>query len=143
MIRDGHYTVSDLMGLGKHILGRRHVLPGVVATLTVLQVEGTFTTGTHLITVDQPISSAEGDISRALYGSFLPVPSNDLFPGYPEEEYSALNAPGAVSPGEGMILLNPGRKRTRIHVTNKGDRPIQVPPHPNAHQSDKNANDNG
>ncbi|KAL4937706.1 hypothetical protein BDV06DRAFT_226713 [Aspergillus oleicola] len=130
MMRDGTHTVSQLMSVGKHILGRRHVLPGVVSTLTVLQVEGTFTTGTHLVTVDQPISSEDGDIDRALYGSFLPIPDETLlFPSYPESEYEALKAPGAISPGEGRIELNPGRKRTRLRVTNRGDRPIQIGSH--------------
>jgi urease len=114
------------MSIGKHILGRRHVLPGVLATLTVLQIEGTFTTGTHLVTVDQPISSEDGNIELAMYGSFLPIPSESLFPSYPESEYEPLKMPGAISPGDGKIELNPGRKRTQLRVTNKGDRPIQV-----------------
>ncbi|KAL4781735.1 hypothetical protein BJX76DRAFT_359593 [Aspergillus varians] len=129
MMRDGKHTVSELMSIGKHILGRRHVLPSVIGILTVLQVEGTFATGTHLVTVDQPISSEDGDIEQALYGSFLPIPPDSLFPSYPESEYESLNMPGAISPGEGKIKLNPGRKRARLRVTNKGDRPIQVGSH--------------
>lgn len=126
LMRDGKQTVSELMSIGKHILGRRHVFPSVVASLTMLQVEGTFTTGTHLVTVDQPISSEDGDIEKALYGSFLPIPPESLFPSYAEAEYESLKMPGAISPGEGMIELNPGRKRARLRVTNKGDRAIQV-----------------
>ncbi|CAI7626227.1 unnamed protein product [Penicillium palitans] len=129
MMRDGKHTASELMSIGKHILGRRHVLPAVISTLTVLQIEGTFTTGTHLVTVDQPISSENGDIELAMYGSFLPIPPESLFPSYPESEYEPLKMPGAISPGEGMIELNPGRKRTQLRVTNKGDRPIQVGSH--------------
>ncbi|KAJ5375568.1 hypothetical protein N7517_007574 [Penicillium concentricum] len=129
MIRDGKHSASELMSIGKHILGRRNVLPSVVSTLTVLQVEGTFVTGTHLVTVDQPISGEDGDIELALYGSFLPIPEQSLFPSYPESEYEPLKAPGAISPGEGRIVLNPGRKRTQLKVTNKGDRPIQVGSH--------------
>ncbi|KAL4801772.1 hypothetical protein BDV18DRAFT_69770 [Aspergillus unguis] len=129
MMRDGKHTVADLMSIGKHILGRRHVLPGVVALLTVIQVEGTFTTGTHLITVDQPISSQDGDIERALYGSFLPIPSPDLFPSYKEEAYNTMNMPGALDPGEGDVVLNPNRKRVKLKVTNRGDRAIQVGSH--------------
>ncbi|CAP86608.1 Pc20g12790 [Penicillium rubens Wisconsin 54-1255] len=129
MMRDCKHTASELMSIGKHILGRRHVLPGVLATLTVLQIEGTFTTGTHLVTVDQPISSEDGNIELAMYGSFLPIPSESLFPSYPESEYEPLKMPGAISPGDGKIELNPGRKRTQLRVTNKGDRPIQVGSH--------------
>lgn len=115
------------MSLGKHILGRRHVLPSVVTQLQVLQVEGTFTTGTHLVTVDQPISSADGNIELALYGSFISPPSESIFPVYEDADYDPHLAPGAVVPANvDKIELNPGRKRTRVRVTNKGDRPIQV-----------------
>ena len=69
------------------MLGRRHVLPSVPATLTELQVEGTFPTGTYLVTVHHPVSSDDGDLEKALYGSFLPVPSNDAFPPLEPSEY--------------------------------------------------------
>ena len=39
-IRDGKHSVSSLMDLGRRILGRRHVLPSVLHTLTEVQVEG-------------------------------------------------------------------------------------------------------
>ncbi|KAL3468839.1 Urease, beta subunit [Aspergillus californicus] len=128
-MRDGKHTVSKLMSIGKHILRHRHVLPVVDSTLTVLQVEGTFATGTHLVTVDQPVSTEDGDIKLSLYGSFLPIPSDGLFPSYAETEYEALKMPGAISPGEGKIELKPGRKRTRLRVTNKRNRPIQIGSH--------------
>jgi urease len=44
-IRDGNYSVSQLMQLGKEMLGRRHVLPSVPALLHDVQVEGTFVDG--------------------------------------------------------------------------------------------------
>ena len=44
-IRDGVYSVADLMQHGKTILGRRHVLPGVSALIHEIQVEGTFVDG--------------------------------------------------------------------------------------------------
>lgn len=47
------------------------MLPSVVSTLSLLQVEGTFATGTHLVTVEQLISSEDGDVEMALYGSSL------------------------------------------------------------------------
>lgn len=116
------------MSLGKHILGRKHVYPSAASGLTILQVEGTFTTGTHLVTVDQPISTADGDIEMALYGSFLPIPPDSAFPAYSESEYDTVNGPGAIMPAHDNpeVELNPGRKRTRVRVTNRGDRPIQV-----------------
>jgi urease len=115
------------MSIGKTMLGRRHVLPSVVSTLTELQVEGTFKTGTYLVTVHHPVSSDDGDLEKALYGSFLPVPSKDAFPLADASEFDGKKMPGAVVPvKEGKITLNEGRKRIQLKVTSKGDRPIQV-----------------
>lgn len=115
------------MSLGKTMLGRRHVMPSVVSTLTELQVEGTFPTGTYLVTVHHPVSSEDGDLEKALYGSFLPVPSKDAFPLADPSEYEAAKTPGAVVVAkEGKIELNKGRKRVQLKVVSKGDRPIQV-----------------
>jgi len=115
------------MQIGTTMLGRRHVMPSVVSTLTELMVEGTFPTGTYLVTVHHPISSDDGDLEKALYGSFLPVPSKDAFPLIDASEYDAKKMPGAVVPvKEGRIILNEGRKRIQLKVTSKGDRPIQV-----------------
>lgn len=77
-IRDGR-SVAELMDLGRQLLGRRNVLPAVPALLDVVQVEGTFLDGTKLVTVHHPISREDGDLALALHGSFLPVPSPDLF----------------------------------------------------------------
>ena len=44
-IRDGAHSVAQLMQLGKAMLGRRHVLPGVVTLVKEIQVEGTFEDG--------------------------------------------------------------------------------------------------
>lgn len=57
------------------------------------------------------------------------MPSNEieLFPGWAEEEYEATKMPGAVVVVKDQkIKLNEGRKRVRVRVTSKGDRPIQV-----------------
>lgn len=115
------------MSIGKTMLGRRHVLPSVVATLVELQVEGTFTSGTYLVTVHHPISSDEGDLERALYGSFLPVPPREAFPDPDPNDFLPEKMPGAVIPvRNARIALNEGRKRIRLKVMSKGDRPIQV-----------------
>ena len=109
------------------MLGRNHVLPAVLKTLTQVQVEGTFPSGTFLVTVDYPISSDSGDLERALYGSFLPVPSEEAFPPLDPEEYELERMPGAViTLRSKKVELNQGRKRIKITVTNRGDRPIQV-----------------
>lgn len=51
-IRDGVFSVAELMHRGKTLLGRRHVLPSVPALLHEIQVEGTFIDGY----VSNPIS---------------------------------------------------------------------------------------
>ncbi|KIV82087.1 urease [Exophiala sideris] len=130
LVRDGNHTCADLMSMGKQLLGRRHVMPAVVSTLHTVQIEGTFKTGTYLVTVDHPISSDDGDLEKALYGSFLPVPSKDAFPLPDASEYEDRKMPGAVIPvKEGKIALSEGRKRIKLKVTSKGDRPIQVGSH--------------
>lgn len=115
--------------MGTTMLGRRHVQPSVVASLSELMVEGTFPTGTYLVTVHNPICSDDGDLEKALYGSFLPVPSNDMFPLPEPTVYEATKQPGAVVAvkGEaGTIKLNEGRKRISLRVKSMGDRPIQA-----------------
>ncbi|CBF89498.1 urease Ure [Aspergillus nidulans FGSC A4] len=130
LIRDGQYSVADLMSIGKTMLGRRHVLPSVPSTLVELQVEGTFTTGSYLVTVHHPISSDDGDLEKALYGSFLPIPPADTFPDPDPEDYLPEKVPGAVIPVKNArITLSEGRKRIKLKVMSKGDRPIQVGSH--------------
>jgi Urea amidohydrolase (urease) gamma subunit len=127
LIRDGHYSVADLMSIGKTMLGRRHVLPSVLATLVELQVEGTFISGTYLVTVHHPISSDEGDLERALYGSFLPVPAPEAFPDPDPQDFMPEKMPGAVIPAKhARVELSVGKRRIRLKVMSKGDRPIQV-----------------
>ena len=117
------------MSLGKTMLGRRHVLPSVTSTLAELQVEGTFPTGTYLVTVHYPISSDDGDLEKALYGSFLPIPPADAFPDPDPEDYLPEKMPGAVVPVKSMgVILSEGRRRIKLKVMSKGDRPIQVLP---------------
>ncbi|KAK8061479.1 urease [Apiospora phragmitis] len=129
LIRDGQHTVADLMTIGSTMLGRRHVQPSVPSTLHEIQVEGTFPTGTYLVTVHNPIATENGDLAKALYGSFLPLLSPDLFPAAAAAEYEAARQPGALVAVKGRIALNPGRRRVRLRVTSRGDRPIQVGSH--------------
>ena len=53
-IRDG-WTVSQLMDLGRKLLGRNQVMPGVPEMIYDVQVEGTFPDGSKLVTVHHPI----------------------------------------------------------------------------------------
>ena len=49
-IRDGR-TVAELMNVGRQLLGRKQVMPGVPEMVLEVQVEGTFPDGTKLVTV--------------------------------------------------------------------------------------------
>ncbi len=129
LIREGR-SVAELMDLGRQFLGRRQVLEGVAELVPEVQVEGTFPDGTKLVTVHQPISSEDGNLELALYGSFLPVPAVETFT--PDGESDATRAagpPGAYEIAPGTITLNEGRKSVTIKVTNTGDRPVQVGSH--------------
>lgn len=122
-IRDGR-SVAELMDLGRQMLGHADVMPGVAEMLDEVQVEGTFPDGSKLVTVHRPIAAERGDLSLALYGSFLPVPTTER----------GLSDEGPVNPGEmmvsaGEIELNAGRATLTVEVTNTGDRPIQVGSH--------------
>src|SRR4051812_803433 len=79
-IRDGR-SVSELMQLGRKFLGLNQTLPGVPELITEVQVEGTFPDGSKLVTVHHPIVAENGELSLALYGSFLPVPDLSKFEG--------------------------------------------------------------
>lgn len=139
-IRDGK-SVAELMNLGRQLLGRNQVMPGVPEMIYDVQVEGTFPDGSKLVTVHHPIAVENGNLALALYGSFLPVPDNSLFAKKPASD---LPGAGTTSPspgGEGEIIpgasiiedgdieLNAGRTMIELSVTNLGDRPIQVGSH--------------
>ena len=122
-IRDGR-SVAELMDLGRKFLGRNQVMPGVPEMIHDVQVEGTFPDGTKLVTVHHPIAGENGDLTLALYGSFLPVPSLAAF-----KPSGADVEPGAVEVLPGEVELNARRETVTLAVTNLGDRPIQVGSH--------------
>jgi len=123
LIRDGR-SVAELMDLGRRMLGRAQVLPGVPELIAEVQVEGTFPDGTKLVTVHHPIALEQGDLPLALYGSFLPAPSAPAAIPPAEEPI-----PGEVLTAPGEIELNAGRESIALSVVNRGDRPIQVGSH--------------
>ena len=127
LIRDGR-RVAELMDLGRKLLGRRQVLPGIPELVTEVQVEGTFPDGTKLVTVHHPIAAQDGDLALALYGSFLPVPALSVF-GAQEAAPAEEERPGEVLPAPGELVLNAGREAIALKVTNLADRPIQVGSH--------------
>ena len=123
-IRDGR-SVAELMDVGRRLLGRRQVMAGVPEMVHEVQVEGTFPDGTKLVTVHHPIAAEDGDLSLALYGSFLPVPAVSVF-GVGDDDGGV---PGAFEVGAGDLELNAGRDAIELSVTNLGDRPVQVGSH--------------
>ena len=123
-IRDGR-SVAELMDLGRRFLGTSDVLDGIPEMIHEVQVEGTFPDGTKLVTVHHPIVAEHGDVTLALYGSFLPGPPAAI--GAAASPLDAL--PGAVSARAGAIVLNEGRAARSLTVVNRGDRPIQVGSH--------------
>ena len=136
-IRDGR-RVSELMDLGRQLLGRAEVMDGVPELVHEVQIEGTFPDGTKLVTVHNPIVAEQGNLELALYGSFLPVPVRltasaeatarladaGVAPGF-----SRTDIPGEIFCAPGDIVANEGREVARLPVTNTGDRPIQVGSH--------------
>jgi urease len=135
-IRDGTYSVSELMTLGQSLLGIQQVMPGVPSLVKDVQIEATFPDGTKLLTVHSPISNWNGNLELALQGSFLPVPNLSVF----EEQQVLLTSdydeankptPGSIitDPNGPPIILNEGSPLVELSVTNTGDRPIQVGSH--------------
>jgi urease subunit gamma/beta len=123
-IRDGR-RVAELMDLGRQLLGRADVADGVAEMIDEVQVEGTFPDGTKLVTVHHPIVAERGDMTLALYGSFLPPP---VAPGAQAVAETA-GRPGEIVAAEGQLVLNEGRDALQLPVVNRGDRPIQVGSH--------------
>jgi urease subunit gamma/beta len=130
-VRDGR-SVAELMDLGRQLLGRQDVLDGVPEMIDEVQVEGTFPDGTKLVTVHHPIVAERGDLSLALYGSFL-SPADAARARRPatdgHEPTRGIEAPGGRISAPGSIVLNEGRQTIAIEVSNSGDRPIQVGSH--------------
>jgi urease subunit gamma/beta len=123
-IRDGR-SVAELMDVGRQLLGRADVADGVAEMIDEVQVEGTFPDGTKLVTVHHPIVAERGDLSLALYGSFL----TPVGPPARQSVVDTDGPPGEVIAVAGSLTLNEGRDVVRIVVVNRGDRPIQVGSH--------------
>ena len=142
-IRDGR-PVAELMNLGRQLLGRADVMDGVPELVHEVQIEGTFTDGTKLVTVHNPIVAEHGNLELALYGSFLPMPTDvrlkpdatkamstktEMTAADNPDATTGPGVPGAITCAPGEIVANEGRDVARIAVTNRGDRPIQVGSH--------------
>jgi urease subunit gamma/beta len=123
-IRDGR-PVAEMMDLGRQLLGRAEVADGVAEMIDEVQVEGTFPDGTKLVTVHHPIVLERGNMTLALYGSFLPAPEGRVG----QRPIVAAGPAGEVVPAAGHLTLNEGRDVVELQVANRGDRPIQVGSH--------------
>ncbi len=134
LIRDGR-SVAELMDVGRKILGRSQVQPGVPEMIHEVQVEGTFPDGSKLVTVHEPVVDVHGDLALALYGSFLPVPALEVFGADAPHVEPVAGAVGEVITVDGELELNAGRASAELPVTNHGDRPIQVGSHYPFHET--------
>jgi len=77
--RDGN-SLEEILSKGKQILGRKLVLDGVEQLLKSLTLEVNLNNkGQTQITISKPICTEDGDMQLIFYGSFLPVPSYDIF----------------------------------------------------------------
>jgi urease subunit gamma/beta len=126
LIRDGR-SVAELMNVGRQLLGRADVMDGIPEMIHDVQVEGTFPDGTKLVTVHDPIVAEHGNLTLALYGSFLPVPTRAVPVGV--EPIDAPDGVGTFDAVDGEVELNAGRETVTLRVANTGDRPIQIGSH--------------
>jgi urease subunit gamma/beta len=124
LIRDGH-TLVELTALGKDILGTEDVMPGVADMIDQVQVEGTLTDGTKLVSVHQPISKAKGNPELALYASGLTRTNSAI-----TEELQPVPI-GCTETIDTPIEINAGRKTLSLSVKNTGTRPVQIGSHCN------------
>lgn len=121
---------------GKTLLGTNQVLHGVPELLHEIMVEGTFPDGAFLVTVHDPVCTPDGNLSDALYGSFLPVPPLSLFAPKEKVDSHSTIMPGQMTVADAKsIILSEGRPRIALRVTNTGDRPIQVGSHYPFHET--------
>jgi urease subunit gamma/beta len=97
--RDGK-SVAEIMTLGTKILTGDDVMSGIAEMIHEVQVEATFPDGTKLVTVHDPIQSAE----------------QPMKPG----EYLLEAQP---------IEANAGRRTLTLIVRHTGDRPVQIGSH--------------
>jgi urease subunit gamma/beta len=97
--RDGD-SVESIMVAATKILNAEDLMDGVALLLDQIQVEATFSDGTKLVTVHNPVPTKEDS-----------------------------SAPGEYLLAEGDIVLNAGKTTVPLVVRNRGDRPVQVGSH--------------
>ena len=96
--RDGR-SVADMMSAGAQVITRDQCMDGLAEKIHDVQVEATFTDGTKLVTVHNPI------------------------------RLEAAMIPGEIFPADTDLTLNAGAKQITLMIANTGDRPVQVGSH--------------
>ncbi|UJR28719.1 hypothetical protein I4U23_009948 [Adineta vaga] len=128
IIRDGKSTLTDIQQKAKKMLGKNMVLNGVPQMIKEINLEATFPDGVKIVMIRNPICTDMGDLEIAFYGSFLPLPSTDLF-------QKGNDAESGPHPGEIFlkdtqpIILNADRDSIFITVTNESSELISVGSH--------------
>ncbi|MCD8166879.1 MAG: urease subunit gamma [Bacteroides sp.] len=125
LIRDGR-SLAELVELGTQMLGTDDVMPGVAEMIDEVQVEGTLTDGTKLVSVHTPICRTGLDGKWALYGSGLTRSADKI-----ETDNSMEVTPGITEIAAGEIEINVRRKTLELEVFNSGTHSIQVGSHCN------------
>lgn len=92
-------SVAELMSYGRKLLSAEDVMEGVAEMIPEIQIEATFLDGTKLVTVHNPIPSAEKMM------------------------------PGEILTEEGNLILNADKETIKLSVINTADRPVQVGSH--------------
>lgn len=108
---------------------KEHLWTGTFVVKTDVRLDLTLAVSVFLVTVHDPICTDYGDLEAALYGSFLPIPKDDLFPDVDVADSAREQLPGAIIVKDERVVLNKGRSRVKLRVTNNGDRPIQIGSH--------------
>lgn len=66
--RFGKKSLAEVIALGRRIITKEDVMPGVEELLKIVQVEGLFNDGTKLITIHDPIAfSTREEIKQEAY----------------------------------------------------------------------------
>ncbi|CAF1081980.1 unnamed protein product [Adineta ricciae] len=127
-IRDGKSSLTDIQQQAKKILGKSMVLNGVSQMIKEINLEATFPDGVKVMTVRNPICNDTGDLELAFYGSFLPVPSPDLF--QKENDTETGPHPGEMFLKDNQpIIINADRDSIYITVTNESSELISIGSH--------------
>ncbi|CAF3411257.1 unnamed protein product [Rotaria socialis] len=128
LVRDGSHNLTDIQQQAKKILGKNMVLNGIPQMIKEINIEATFPDGVKVVIIRNPICTDMGDLELALYGSFLPIPSIELFQ-KPNDSESGSH-PGEIFLKDSQpIMINGDRDSIFITVTNESSELISIGSH--------------